>query len=213
MPEPARPSDLSRPAVLAARVRLFTRRLRVGRWGLAVALGAAVAIWTAGITADADRERRQWSASTTVWVLAGDVTAGELLEPGDLEALALPAVAVPDSAIAAERESPAGRRVRVDLHTGEILLASRLAGAASSAVAARLPADTRGIVIPAGEFDPFVIGDRTDLFDLLDGRPLVREALVVDTSATTITVAIGSDRIGIVVESLAAGGVVAVLVP
>lgn len=213
MPDPARPSVLSRPAALTARVHLFTRRRRVGRWGLAIALGAAAAIWTSSLAADADRQRRQWSTSSTVWVVTGDVTAGDVIEPHDLEPRNLPAAALPEGALTVERSSPSGHRARVDLHPGEVLLGPRLTGDAPSEVTARLPADTRGVVIPAGETDPFVVGDRVDLYDLLDGRPLERDALVVAVEATTITVAVRSDRTGTVVASLAAGGVVAVLVP
>lgn len=213
MSELPRPRPLPRPHALLAVVRLRVRRFRLARWAAAVVLGGAVAVSTSGVLADAEARRAHWSTVDDIWVLTADVPAGATLEPSVLEQRAMPRVAVPDSALGVDDQSPMGRRLRVAGHRGEVVLAPRLAPVGASAVAARLPAGTRGVVVPTAEPDPFVEGDTTDLFELVSGRRLVEGALVVAVAPGGATVAVGSEQVGAVVAALAGGGIVATLVP
>lgn len=214
MSELSRPADLPRARVALAKGRLVLRRLRLARWALALVTGVVASLWLTGVAADAERARERWSATGAVWVLAVDLPSGTELETAHVVRRTLPEIAIPPSALSpSTADSPAGRRLRVDGHRGEILLIPRLAPVGASAVAARLPDGTRGVAVTTDEDEPFAVGDRADLFDLLTSRRISEAALVVDVAPGTTTFAVTVEQTNVVVEALGAGGIVAALVP
>ena len=79
-------------------------------------------------------------------------------------------------------------------------------------LAARLPTATRGVSIPTAS-GVLVPGDRVDVHGVLTGSPVVNGALVVEVTAEDTLIAVPRERVDAVVESMADGGVMLVLVP
>jgi Flp pilus assembly protein CpaB len=168
-------------------------------WAGAAALALFAGLLTARMASAAVAQQSSWGAAEAVVVLRHDVAAGELVDAGDLELRQLPRLAVPSGALRAVR---AGVAV-VDLHRGEALTRERLAGASTSALAARLPAGTRGVAIPLDETSvPVRRGDRVDVIVTVDpesagqGPPsfvVARNVPVVGVTDEAATVAVPLD--------------------
>ena len=79
-------------------------------------------------------------------------------------------------------------------------------------LAARLPAATRGMSVPAdgGALAP---GDYVDVHASSTGAAVARNVLVVEVSGGDTVIAVPVDQVGAMVESLANDGVILVLVP
>lgn len=208
MSAPARPSAslLASPATLVGAVRQFARRRHLGRLLAAVVLGLVVA----SVLRDADRARTdalaRWDATEAVWVVTAPIDAGEPIEPGSVERRLVPTSLVP---VAATHADPSGRRTRVTLLAGEIVVEPRLSDA-GSAVAARTPDGWHTIGIGRRD-ELFTEGDRLDLHHLIDGHRLTSGAVVVAITDTELGVAVPPDDVGEVVRALGQAGVVPVL--
>ena len=105
-----------------ARMRLLLARRPWIFW-CAVVLVAATAAWAVrAAVAAADRERRRWGASRTVWITDGPVARGE---PIATVARSVPVAVVPDDAVEAAPTELAAH----PLGSGEIVVTSDLAHA------------------------------------------------------------------------------------
>lgn len=200
------PSPLSSPAVAVGSLRSFLRRHRIGRL-VAVVVGVVIVVVSAqrGEAARAAAEAR-WAATSTVWLTTRSIEAGAVLEPGDVVVEVAPPGLTPPGAVV---DDPTGRRVRIPLGTGEIVVAERLSDAAST-YAARAP-DGWG-VIGLGRGDAlFGVGDVVDLHHVVDGHLLADDALVVAVTDDGLGVAVPPADVGDVVRALGQAGVVPVL--
>ena len=177
---------------------------------MAAALVAGALVWSAAERAG--RHQEQWGASVSAWRLTDDAASGAALTAELVERVALPAVAVPPGAVPGH-DDPVGRRLRTDGHAGEVILTDRLAPGGASPIASRLTAGERGVVVPSETDDPFALGDRVDVVELVGGRHLVRDAVIVGAGERSLTVGVATSDVGAVVAALAAGGVALVLAP
>ena len=191
---------------LRARPRL-PRRLPY--WVVAVAVSLATAALVGRLVDDAARARASWGATRTVLVATGDIAAGEPVSAGHVARRELPLVAVPPGAVAA---LPPGAVAVDGLHRGEVLLRGRLVRGGASPAAARLPAGTRGVAVPAADGLPVAVGDLVDVLATFDGADggeptfaVARAALVVHVGDRTATVAVGAEEAPRVAYALAAG--------
>jgi Flp pilus assembly protein CpaB len=205
------------PTLLPRPTRRPALRLRrpLPFWLLAAALGLATALVVGRLVAAAEAERDRWGDVRPTLVATADVAGGEHLA-GHAAVRLLPAGLVPPGAL---RRLPAGAVAAVDVHEGEAVLADRLVGRGSSAVAARLPAGTRGVAVPTGSGLPLEVGDHVDVlatFDgtVADGEPtfaVARRAVVVHVGEDAVTVAVTEAAAPKVAYALAAGTVTLVL--
>ncbi|MCU1485433.1 MAG: Flp pilus assembly protein RcpC/CpaB [Actinomycetia bacterium] len=185
-------------------------------WVLATALGLATTLLVGRLVAGAEAERARWGEVRPTLVATADVEGGHRLA-GHVAVRRLPAVLVPPGAL---RDLPADAVAAVDVHEGEPVLAARLVGPGSSAVAARLPAGTRGVAVPTGSGLPLEVGDRVDVLATFDagttgeGEPtfaVARRAVVVHVGEDAVTVAVSTSAAPRVAYALAAGAVTLVL--
>jgi Flp pilus assembly protein CpaB len=207
------PTLLPRPS---QRPAFWLRRRPLPFWLLAVVLGVATALLVGSLVSSAEAERARWGELRPTLVATADVAGGDHLTASDVAVRRLPAALVPPGAL---RSLPPGAVVAVDVHRGEAVLAARLVGPGSSAVAARIPAGTRGVAVPTGSGLPLVVGDRVDVLATFDatiseGEPtfaVARRAVVVHVGEDAVTVAVGESSAPKVAYALAAGTVTLVL--
>lgn len=178
----------------ARRARFRPRRLlrRPIPWWVAAALLTVVTVATVGrLTSAAAAERDRWGESRAVVVAVGDHDAGDRLRA---ELRSVPAAVVPAGALDAV---PTSATVVVDIAAGEIVLGARLAPEGLSAVAARLPADSRGVAVPHGMAPlPVEVGDRVDVLASYesDTEVVTRDAIVVAVDEDAVTVAVDASE-------------------
>jgi pilus assembly protein CpaB len=136
------------------------------------------------------------------------VEAGTAIEQADITVRDVPASLVPDGAT---RRSPVGDVAAVDLHAGEVLVGSRLAGG-RSALAALLPAGARGIAVPNDGHLPLEPGDRVDVLATFDSTagadgpptfPVARRASVLRAGRSVAMLAVTSQEAARVAYALA----------
>lgn len=207
------PTLLPRPQ---PRSRLRLRRRPLPYWLVATVVALATAGLVARLLGDAAAERARWGELRTTLVATADVRGSQPLTAGAVAERRLPRALVPPGAL---RSLPPGAVAAVDIHRGEAVLAARLVGPGSSAVAARLPAGTRGVAVPTGSGLPLEVGDRVDVlatFDdvAADGEPtfpVARGAVVVHVGGDAVTVAVAESAAPKVAYALAAGAVTLVL--
>ncbi len=182
--------------------RLTSLRRRPVVWWVATLLLAAVtAQVVSGAVARAERGAARYGRVRAVLVATTDLAPGSVLDAGDAEVRFLPAGLVPDAAVAGEA---IGRRVRAPVFAGEVVHRDRLAPAGLSAVAALLPAGTRGVAVASSsETVPLQPGDVVDVLATVVAGPTDGEAF----EAPTVTVA--ADVVVVAVEE----GAVTVAVP
>jgi Flp pilus assembly protein CpaB len=186
------------------------RRLRrpLPYWTIVVATAAVPALVVGRLTFDATGARARWGPGTPTVVILSDVRAGESIGMADVEIRLLPDAARPRDAL---REVPDRAVATADLAAGEALVASRLAPAGTSAVAARLPAGTRGLAVPNDAGLPLEVGDPVDVLATLDpssGQPTVvvaRGARIVYVGDRVVAVAVRIDEAERVAFAVAAG--------
>ena len=214
-----RPKPAARRPIRPRPGLLLRRQPRV-RWALTVvvALGAG---GTVARTVDrAERAAEAWGTSVPVLVVTDDVAAGDALAQAT-EVMERPAAVVPDGAL---RELPDGARASQPVLRGEVLQRGHLAPRGATALAARLPAGTRAVAIPAepGTTPSLRIGDVVDVLVALPpeaagggppGFALVRQAPVVDVGEVAITVAVPVDDAPRVAVALGQGAVTLALAP
>ncbi len=188
------------PEVVLGRLRHSLRRWQIVRRGLAVVAVIVLATTVNRARTAADQAAEQWDPDRTVWVAATPLPAGAEIATGDVVARPAPAALTPADATA---ESPVGARVTVAHAAGEILRDARLVGRDDSTVTSLIPAGHSAVTVDVDE-DIFVVGDRVELYALLNGR-LVGSGLVVAAHEGAVTV--GVQRPGPVVVELGRGGV------
>lgn len=152
--------------------------------------------------------RDQWGPSTTAWVAVDDLDAGHLLVDGDVTAVLLPPAAVPADAATG---SPLGQRLADPMGEGEIVRLGRLRGGEESVTSARV-GPTRGAVPLATAAPHLEVGDRVDLFALLDGAAVATDAEVVAMVDGLPVVAVDRAELPAVIGAFSLGDVVPVLV-
>lgn len=203
-----------RPSLRGGRPRL---RRPVPYWVAAGLVALLTAVLVGRLVADAAAERDRWGELRPTLVATADVAGGQALGRGDVTVRKLPVALVPRDAL---RSLPAGAVAAVDLAEGEAVLEHRIGGAGSSVVAARLPAGSRGVAVPAAGGLPLEVGDRVDVLVTFDpdlgaeGEPtfaVARSALVVHVGDDAVTVAVDEAEAAKVAYALAAGSVTLVL--
>lgn len=182
------------------------RRRPLPWWTGALVLAGATALLVGRLAGDAAAERERWGDTVAVAVATADVAAGE---PVIAEQRHLPRSLVPDGAAT----SAGGAVATVAIHTGEIVLESRLAPAGTSPVAALVPPGHRAVAVPAADGLPLAVGDVVDVLATLDpesAQPtfaVARDAAVVHVGESAVTVAVPLDDAPRVAFALAVGAV------
>ena len=205
------------------------RRLRPGLalrrdprlwWALVITLALGAGVATSWLVASAERARTAWGSSVRVLVAAHDLAPGTEVSPGNVRWVARPRAMVPRSAL---RSLPSGATALERILAGEVVVASRLAPAGLSAVAARVASGMRAVAIPTepGTAPPLTIGDRVDVLVALppeaagDGPPgftLVSDAEVVSIADAAVTVAVPIELAPRIAVALGQGAVTLALV-
>jgi Flp pilus assembly protein CpaB len=205
------PVPLRRPTLRAIR---RWRRRPAPYWLVAIALAALTAFVVARLVGQAEAAAARFGSLRPTLVALRELDAGAVVAPGDTELRPLPAELVPATAIDRSAE---GTVVTSPIHTGEVVVASRLAPGGVSPTAALLPPGTRGLAVPAGPATiPLRRGDVVDVLATFDpstteeGNPTVavaRDAVVVDVGREAVTVAVTEEQAPRVAFALAAGAV------
>ena len=199
-------SPLRSPAIFVSAVRSLARRYRLGRLLAGVTIVLVAALRLQGALDAAATERARWAPGAIGWVTTTDIEAGAPLDAGMAIPVEVPAGLSPRGATV---DDPTGTRARVDLVAGVILHDNQLIGE-SSAHTARTPPGSAAIALDRTS-DLFVVGDRVDLHDLVDGRRLGTNGVVIAVTDGDIAVAIDVHAVPDVVRGLGRGGVVPVL--
>jgi Flp pilus assembly protein CpaB len=182
------------------------RRRPAPWWTGALLLAALTGLVVARAAGEAAAERERWGATVAVAVATADAGPGE---PVAAEVRHVPRSLVPEGAVT----TVAGAVAATGLHAGEIVLASRLAPAGTSPVAALLPVGHRGVAVPAGDGLPVAVGDLVDVLVTLDpesARPTFAVASavpVVHVGEAAVTVAVPAGDAPRVAFAVVAGAV------
>lgn len=158
----------------------------------------------------ASSAERRWSETQSVWVASADIEAGRPITSDHIAAVELPMAALPDDATT---DNPIGRRPNVSMARGEILREGRLAERGVGPVAALLGPTDRGITIQIDEGSVLDVGDRVELLALVGGRTLAVGAEVISVDGRWATFSVAAGQVSGVVNEMAVGGVIPVLVP
>jgi Flp pilus assembly protein CpaB len=163
-------------------------------WVAAFMLAALTAVVVSGLVGRASAAAARYGSVRSVPVVMRPVAAGEVVRPADVSTRRVPAAFVPAGAV-----GRVGRIAVVPLGRGEVLLASKLAGAGEKGVAALLPDGAKALAVPVGPgMPPLERGNRVDVlasFDTPEGsEPTFAVAvhalvLAVDPD-TAVTVAV-----------------------
>lgn len=188
-------------ATMAARYRLV-RVVAVAT--LALLIGAVVD----RAQRDAEQAVAAWEPSLPVLVARHDLASGTLVTATAVFSTPVPTGLVPADAVT---EIGPATRTRTQIVAGEILRAARLHPGTVSPTAARIPDGTAALTVDGREL-PAEVGDVVQVYDLYLGQRLVAAATVVGRDDEHLTIAVPIDRVGAVVASLGAGGVVVTLV-
>ena len=184
-------------------------------WLLALGLAALTAVLVTRMVGHAEAEAARYGSLRATLVALTDLPAGATVGSGDTELRPIPAGLVPPGAL---DDHVDGAVVSSGIHTGEVVLGTRLSPAGLSPTAALLPRGTRGLAVPAGpETVPLARGDLVDVLATFDptlaaggGEPTVavaRAALVVDVGEDAVTIAVTEPRAPRVAFALATGSV------
>ena len=169
------------------RIRFFLRRFPLLYWVAAFSLAFVTATVVHGTVGRAQAAAARYGSVRAVPVAVRPVAAGNVVAAGDVAVRRVPAAFVPSG-----RLGVVGRVAVVPLAAGEVLLASKLAGAGEQGVAALLPEGTKALAVPAGAgTPPLARGNRVDVlasFDTAAGE----EAQGADAGAPTFPVAIAA---------------------
>jgi Flp pilus assembly protein CpaB len=218
----------------ALRVALHRHRVRLRRSALArrlerrrlTAFVAAIAV--ASVVAlrgnAAERSREAWGTTRPVLVATATLAPGATLDTSTTAIDHLPARLVPAGALTT---LPAGRRVRTEVGTGEMLTTARLAPRGLGATAAALPAGTAAVTVVLDEAAaPLRAGDVVDAYRGARTDPYAPEgttsgdaaevvaagAVVISVDARGATLAVARSQVAATVAANAAGGVQLVVV-
>ncbi len=209
-------STVPRPPLGRARPRLARRPSLF--WLAALVVAAGTGLTMARFVGQARAEAARWGVLRPTLVAAADLEPGAVLGPGVARVEHRPLALVPSEAL----EGPAeGQTVVAAIARGEAVVATRLAPAGLSALAAALPAGTVGIAVPNGSgglslepgdavdvlvtFDPDTVGDGEPTF------PVARAAMVLEVGEEAVTLAVHEPEASRVAFALTAGVVTLVL--
>ena len=222
-------SDAGR--TIAARYRERTARWR-RRWRgsrlarrlvrrrVAAALAAlCVGVVVHGLVTDATELRRSWGDTVPALVATRAMEAGERLDEHTTKVVDLPAALVPEGALGA---LPARRRVGAAVARGEVLSEARFAPGGVGATAAGL-AGAAAVTVPngdaaapvrrgdlvdvyrAGTWDPYAGGGADSSGATASVSKVASSARVLHTTATAVTLDLGSHEVEAVLAALAVG--------
>ncbi len=180
---------------------LALRRQPRIRTALVVAVGLLCGSGVTATVHQADTARAAWGQITPVLVAHRDLAAGDRLDAQSTRWVDHPGPLVPPDALT---ELPSDGRLTQPVYEGEILRRERLAPAGTSAVAARLPDDTRAVAVPSepGTTPPLEVGDRVDVLvamapETAGGGPpgfaLATGVAVVEVTEAAVTLAMPRD--------------------
>jgi Flp pilus assembly protein CpaB len=151
--------------------------------------------------------RDQWGPTVTAWTVVADLDSGHVLGQGDLAMRRLPPAALPADAVAT---APYGRRLLDPVGEGEIVRAGRVDGGDPGPSGSRLGSG-RGAVALTMPAPHLEIGDRVDLYGLLDGDIVAADAEVVDVTHEVPVVAVDDRDLPAVIRAFTTGDVVPVV--
>jgi Flp pilus assembly protein CpaB len=196
------------------RIVLATRPLAFWALTLVVAGAAGLLVWRA--VEAADRARSQWGTPRPALVATRPIAAGEVVDGADAVVRSLPAALVPDGALSALPPEDEEAVAAGPIAAGEIVHPARLGRPARSAVAALLPAGTRGLAVPvpAGAL-PLRVGDVVDVVASAPGGAgaavVAHGAAVVHVEEASAVVAVAEADAPGVARAIADGSVVLAL--
>ena len=182
-------------------------RSRVGRWLVALGLAVVAAAVVSQLTGQATATVAGWGHTRSVLVARHDLGPGRVITADDVVGRDLPDAAVPASAV-----------------TGEIVSRQRLAPDGVQGIAALVPDGHRAVAVPTeGTGLVLRVGDRVDVFapGRTDGTvasrtdrtdPAATAALVVDVSATAVTIAVDRTEVAALARALGQGTPVLALI-
>jgi Flp pilus assembly protein CpaB len=207
---------------LAVRVRRVLARTVTRRTIVVLAAVVTAAAVTIALRS-AEHTRSRWGDTRRVAVARHDLVPGDVVDAGAVSLHEVPRAAV---AGAATDVVPLGAVVRYPIAAGEPVVGTRLAPEGLTGVAALVPEGQRAVAVavgPAG-VPPVHPGDRVDVVVLTPApseietadepvppapaTTLAEQALVVDASETTVTVAV-PEALATAVAYAAAQGLVA----
>lgn len=197
--------------------RIVLGRRAVLYWLVVVVLAAATAGMLLRTVRAADAAVDRWGPTHRTAVAAGDLPAGHRLTAADVVVVQLPAGARPPSAVA---DAPVGATLRADVAVGEVLTTGRVGPVDEGAVAAVVPPDHRGVAVERTPSTPPVsVGDRVEIrATTLDEAGAVVGGVagggaVVAVTDDVLVVAVPVTDVDGVVEAVAYGEIVIVVVP
>jgi Flp pilus assembly protein CpaB len=172
--------------------RLALRRRPILFWAFSALVATTCAVVVGGLTARAEQAAARYGGLQPVAIVQHPVAVGDELGDDDVRVERVPRAFVPAGAMT---DVPEGRTVLAPLVPGEVLVADRVAPEGLRGVAALLPEDSLAMAVPSGAAALRVaVGDVVDVLATAgDGstRVVAGEALVVDVSDQTVTVAVG----------------------
>jgi Flp pilus assembly protein CpaB len=189
-------------------------------WLLVISVALACGWVVAAIVARADHVRLAWGTTRHVLVAEHDLDPGDEIRPDDVSLLSRPSAMVPATAL---DELPVGAVVRARVLAGEVIVATRIAPAGLSGVAATLPTGTRAVAIPteAGSTPPLTVGSHVDVLvalapDSAGGGPpgfaVASDVVVVAIEEGAVTVAVPRDAAPRIAVALGQGAVTLALI-
>jgi Flp pilus assembly protein CpaB len=156
-------------------------------WVAAFVLAALTAVVVSGLVGRASAAAAPYGSVRSVPVVVRPVAAGEVVRPADVSSRRVPAAFVPAGAV-----GRVGRVAVVPLGRGEVLLASKLAGAGEKGVAALLPDGAKALAVPVGPgMPPLERGNRVDVlasFEVADAPPGTEPTFPVAVNAVVLAV-------------------------
>jgi Flp pilus assembly protein CpaB len=189
--------------------RFRLRRSAFAYWTSALALALVTGVFIAGVVRGAEDRAARFGDVRTVLIAKRALPQGAVVRAVDVVDRAMPAAFIPDGRLETQ---PVGRTVVVPVAAGEVLLASKLAPAGLSGVAALLRPGERALALPAGPgTPPLSLGNRVDVLATApDGSAadvVARAARVVGVDERAVTIAVHPDDAPAVAAALAAGTV------
>ena len=171
--------------------RLALRRRPILYWAATAVVATVCAVTVGGLTARAEQAAARYGGLRAVAIVVHPLSVGDEVGEGDVTVQRVPRAFVPEGALSA---APIGRTVLAPLYQGEAAIAERLAPDGLHGVAALLPEGALAMAVPSGPTAlRLAVGDVVDVLATAgDGstRVVADEALVVDVSGETVTVAV-----------------------
>ncbi|MEZ5247540.1 MAG: SAF domain-containing protein [Acidimicrobiales bacterium] len=156
----------------------------------------------------AARLRAEWGPHVAAWTVVTDLESGHVLAESDLVTRLLPPAALPADAVTV---APVGGRLLDSVGEGEIVRAGRVDGVDEASDGSHLGSG-RGAVALSSAAPHLEVGDRVDLYGLLDGDLVAAGAVVVDVTDDRVpVVAVDDGDLPAVIRAFTTGDVVPVV--